>query len=52
MIFKDGGKIAAFDKYELSSPIISDSAERFITFLDQQRFSLPNGEYDFEKQKA
>jgi len=48
MIFKDGGKIAAFDKYELSSPIISDSTERFITFLDQQRFSLPNGEYDFE----
>jgi GWxTD domain-containing protein len=48
MIFRDSLQIIVFDKYELSSPVISDTAERYINFLDQQRFLLPNGTYDFE----
>lgn len=48
MIFRDGDVVAAFDKYELLSPEISDTAENRINFLDQQRFTLPNGSYDFE----
>jgi len=48
MIFKNGEEITAFDKYELSSPAVKDSADRFVTFLDQQRFLLPRGDYNFE----
>lgn len=48
MIFRDAEKIVVFDKYELSSPQIKDTADRFINFLDQQRFLLPNGSFDFE----
>ncbi|MBE0637649.1 MAG: GWxTD domain-containing protein [Bacteroidales bacterium] len=48
MIFKDQDKIVTFDKYELLSPKIADTADRYFNFLDQQRFALPNGVYDFE----
>lgn len=48
MVFKEGDKIVTFDKYELLSPKITDTTERFFNFLDQQRFALPNGSYDYE----
>jgi GWxTD domain-containing protein len=48
MIFKDADTVVAFDKYELLSPEISDTADLHINFLDQQRFLLPNGVFDFE----
>lgn len=48
MIFKKGEEITAFDKYELSGPAVNDSLDRFVTFLDQQRFLLSPGEYAFE----
>ncbi len=48
MIFKNQETIVAFDKYELNSPEIADTSNISINFLDQQRFSLPNGSYDFE----
>jgi len=48
MMFKDQEKVVAFDKLELSGPIINDTSERNINFIDQQRFALPNGNYTFE----
>lgn len=48
MIFEKGTEVVAFDKYELVSPMISDTTERYFNFLDQQRFLLSNGSYDFE----
>jgi len=48
MLFKDADSIVAFDKYELLSPEINDTADMYINFLDQQRFLLPVGNFDFE----
>jgi len=50
MIFRKDTVVVAFDKYELLSPEVSDTANIDFNFLDQQRFSLPNGIYDFEIQ--
>jgi len=48
MMFKLDGEIKDFKKYELLSPDISDTTNINFHFIDQQRFLLPNGEYDFE----
>jgi GWxTD domain-containing protein len=48
MIFKKEETIVAFDKYELKSPEIADTSNILVNFLDQQRFSLPSGSYEFE----
>jgi GWxTD domain-containing protein len=50
MLFKQQDKIIDFKKYVLNSPEIEDSAKVKPNFLDQQRFSLPNGDYLFELQ--
>jgi GWxTD domain-containing protein len=50
MIFKKDSLVVAFDKYELLSPEVSDTSSIDFNFLDQQRFSLPDGVYDFEIQ--
>ncbi len=50
MIFSKDGEIKNFDKYELSSPEVDDTTNIDFNFLDQQRFNLPNGTYDFEIQ--
>jgi GWxTD domain-containing protein len=50
MTFKQGSDIKAFKKYELKSPEIDDTTKTNFHFLDQQRFPLPNGDYDFEIQ--
>ncbi len=51
MLFRVGEEIAKYDKYELYSPEIDDttSAIKF-SFIDQQRYSIANGEYEFEIQ--
>ena len=48
MLFKQGEKIVEFAKYELNSPELNDTLNPDLYFLDQQRFALPNGDYDFE----
>ena len=50
MIFSQDGKVANFDKYELLSPEVVDTTNINSNFLDQQRFKLPNGVYEFEIQ--
>ncbi len=49
MMFKKNDSIINFDKYELLSPE-TDSINVASGFIDQQRFSLPNGNYYFEIQ--
>jgi len=48
MTFKQNNDIKAFKKYELKSPVVADTADRNFNFIDQQRFLLPNGTYEFE----
>lgn len=48
MMFKLDNEIKDFKKYELLSPETDDSTNIFINFIDQQRFLLPNGNYDFD----
>jgi GWxTD domain-containing protein len=50
MIFSKDTVVVAFDKYELLSPEVADTSNIDFNFLDQQRFSLPDGIYDFEIQ--
>ncbi|MFH1298064.1 MAG: GWxTD domain-containing protein [Bacteroidota bacterium] len=52
MTFKQNNEIKAFKKYELKSPIIADTNKIDFHFIDQQRFLLPNGTYEFEVQLA
>lgn len=52
MTFKQGNDIKAFRKYELASPEIADTLATDFQFIDQQRFAIPNGTYDFEIQLA
>ena len=46
LIFKEGEKITDFDKYELFSPEVSDTNQLAFDFLDQQRYFLPEGNYE------
>jgi len=48
MLFKQNDTVRTFKKYELLSPEISDTTATDFNFLDQQRFLLDNGNYDFE----
>ena len=48
MIFRQGEKIADFDKYILRSNEIQRSDQEKINILDQQRYFLQEGKYDFE----
>lgn len=50
MLFKNNDKIVDFKKYILNSPETADSIKNKPNFIDQQRFSLPNGNYLFELQ--
>ncbi len=47
MNFKKANELVKNSNYNLSSPEINDTLTP-PNFIDQQRFSLPNGEYDFE----
>ena len=48
VIFKQGESIKNYDKYSVSSPIVSDTANLNGFFMDFQRYSLANGEYQME----
>lgn len=46
--FKKDGEVKFFDKYVLTSPASETATDPGFNFLDQQRYPLPNGKYDFE----
>lgn len=48
IIFKKNDSIVNFAKYELSGPEIADTLNGMLNFLDVQRYSLGNGEFDIE----
>ncbi len=48
LIFRQGEVIVDFDKYELFSPEIEDTAFIGFNFLDQQRYFIPEGNYVIE----
>ena len=50
MVFKQNNIIKKFKKTDLFSPEIDDTNKIDITFMDQQRFTLSNGDYDMEIQ--
>lgn len=45
-IFKQGDEIRNFSKVALDSPVVADTANIIGAFVDEERFSLDNGEYD------
>ena len=47
-IFKQGDKICNYSKVALDSPIVTDTTAISGAFVDEQRFSLDNGEYTME----
>ncbi len=47
-IYKQNEKIVHFDKYNLLSPPVDDASKPIPDFVDQQRVSLPNGDYVLE----
>ena len=48
IIFKQGESIKNYDKYTVTSPQVADTANIDGFFMDIQRYSLPNGEYQME----
>lgn len=48
MIFKQNNIVKDFKKYNLLSTEVDDTLKLNFNFLDQQRFALTNGTYDFE----
>jgi hypothetical protein len=48
VIFKQGESIKNYDKYTVTSPQIADTTNLGGFFMDIQRYSLPNGEYQME----
>jgi len=47
-VFRQQDEIKEFDKYQLLSPEVSDTASIDFNFLDQQRYFIPEGDYDME----
>jgi GWxTD domain-containing protein len=48
IVFLQNGVVKNARKYSLNSPEVSDTTKGFPNFIDQQRYSLPNGMYDVE----
>ena len=48
VMFIKGDSIINFAKYDLSSPIITDTVNPNQNLIDIQRYGLPNGEYELE----
>ena len=48
MIFKQADTVVTFEKYNLFSPKIEDTSEIDFNFVDQKRFQLDTGAYNFE----
>ncbi|MFO7614523.1 MAG: GWxTD domain-containing protein [Bacteroidales bacterium] len=47
-IFRQNNEIIEFDKYQLFSPEISDTTVIDFDFIDQQRYFMPEGDYEME----
>lgn len=47
MIFRQNDSIRDYAKYELKSPVVEDTSNIQLEFIDQQRFLLQNGQYEF-----
>jgi GWxTD domain-containing protein len=47
-IFRQNEEIKEFDKYQLFSPEIQDTSSIDFSFIDQQRYFIPQGEYEME----
>lgn len=47
-IFRQGDEIKEFDKYQLFSPEVSDTTTIDFDFIDQQRYFIPEGNYEME----
>jgi GWxTD domain-containing protein len=47
-IFRQEEEIKEFDKYQLFSPEIQDTSYIDFSFIDQQRYFIPQGEYEME----
>ncbi len=47
-IFRQGEEIRQFDKYQLFSPETSDTTAIDFSFIDQQRYFIPEGNYEME----
>jgi GWxTD domain-containing protein len=50
LIFSQKEVVKQFKKYNLMSPEVEDTNNVNFNFIDQQRFLLPNGEYDLDIQ--
>lgn len=48
LIFKQNDTVVDFKKYNLLSPEVEDTSIINFSFIDQQRFILKNGTYDFD----
>lgn len=48
VLFKQGESIKNYDKYSVTSPKVSDTTHLDGFFMDIQRYSLANGEYEME----
>ncbi len=48
LLLKQNDSIMDFSKTQLLSPVIDDTNYLDLNFIDQQRFFLPNGNYDLE----
>jgi GWxTD domain-containing protein len=46
--FRKGDKVETFKKYNLLSPLITDTTSGIVNFLDQQRILIPNGKYELD----
>lgn len=47
-IFRQDGEIRDFDKYQLFSPVVTDTNTIDFSFIDQQRYFIPQGDYEME----
>jgi GWxTD domain-containing protein len=47
-IFRQNDEIKAYDKYQLFSPEVADTALVDFSFIDEQRYFIPQGEYNME----
>jgi GWxTD domain-containing protein len=48
IIFRQNDEIADFKKFVLTGPYVSDTLDIYPNFIDQQRFSLPSGNYEID----
>jgi len=47
-IFRQQNEIKEYDKYQLFSPEVQDTSSIDFSFIDQQRYFIPQGDYEME----